>query len=332
MFVGEIRAALEGSGAKRHAAGQIFRWLHARRAHDFASMSDLPAVLREELAARFGISTAAITGRQVSGDGTVKFMVAFPDGVQVETVVLREKGRKTQCVSTQAGCALGCRFCATGALGFTRDLTAGEIAAQVEDVQAAAGRAGGLVFMGMGEPFLNYDNVLRAVRILNDAGGLGVGARHVTISTAGIPAGIRRLAREGLQVRLSVSLNATTDETRSRLMPVNRRHPLLKVLDAVDYYARASGRRVTLEYVLVPGENDTGEDLERLAGIARALKAYVNLIELNPGPWGAAGGERKAVLRWKRRLLARGVQAAARFKRGLDIQAGCGQLASRRGG
>jgi 23S rRNA (adenine2503-C2)-methyltransferase len=330
MTLPEIRTALEKLGARPHAAGQVFRWLHLHCAHDFESMTDLGASLRRELASKFRISTVKIAHRLRSRDGTLKFLLELEDGLQIETVFLTEQRRKTQCVSTQVGCPLGCVFCATASLGFERNLTAGEIVAQVEDCQAAAGRAANLVFMGMGEPFLNYDNVLRAIRILNDRKGQNFGARRITVSTAGIPEGMRRLAEERLQLRLALSLNATTDSQRSRLMPANRKHPLAEVLDALKFYTEETGRRATIEYVLIPGENDSDADLRRLTEIARSLKVNVNLIELNPVARETVGtGARDTAVKWKRALLAGGVEAVIRFKRGTDIHAGCGQLALR---
>jgi 23S rRNA (adenine2503-C2)-methyltransferase len=330
LFAHEIRAAVQKHAPRPYTADQVFRWLHAGGARNFDSMTNIPAALRANLAAEFRIPSPGFVSEQHSADGTVKFLLELDDGLRIETVLLTERRRKTQCVSTQVGCTLGCVFCATASLGFKRSLTAGEIIAQVEDVQQRQGRAGNLVFMGMGEPFLNYDNALRAIRILNDRKGLNIGARRMTVSTAGIPEGIRRFAGEDLQVRLALSLNATTDEQRSRLMPVNRRHGLAEVLEALDYYRRETGRRPTLEYVLVPGENDSDDDLGRLGEIARGLKANVNLIELNPGALDAAGAPtRRTARKWKGELVALGVEAAIRFRRGIDIHAGCGQLALR---
>lgn len=326
----ELRDALAAMGARPFAADQLFEWLHGRNTLDFASMTNLPSSLRRKLEEKFRVSRVAVAREQRSADGTLKFLLELHDGLRVETVFLTEDRRRTQCVSTQVGCPLGCVFCATAALGFKRDLTAGEIVAQVEDSQNAAGRAANLVFMGMGEPFLNYDNVLRAIRILNDRRGLNIGARRITVSTAGIPDGIRRLAGEKMQVRLALSLNATTDDQRSRLMPVNCRHPLSEVLDALAFYIETSGRRATLEYVLIPGENDADADLQRLTEISLGLNVNVNLIELNPGAASAFGNVEKGLApKWKDALLAAGVQTAIRFRRGLDIHAGCGQLALR---
>lgn len=327
MYLPEIRKALENLGARPFAAGQVFQWLHRRGAHDFESMTDLPAALREKTASSFKITKVEIVNSQQSKDGTLKYLLELEDNSRIETVFLTEGRRKTQCISTQVGCPLGCSFCATASLGFARNLTAGEIIAQVEDCQALSGRAANIVFMGMGEPFLNYDSVIRAIRILNDHKGPNFGARRMTVSTAGIPEGIRRFAREGLQVRLALSLNATTGQQRSRLMPVNRKHPLADVLDALKYYIEKTRRRATLEYVLIPGENDSPADLGRLVEIAQGLNVNVNLIELNPGPFECAAGAKNTAVNWKKKLLASGVETAIRFRRGLDIDAGCGQLA-----
>ena len=331
----ELAGALAPLGAQPRAAKQIFRWLHGRLVRDFAAMTDLPAALRSELAGKFRIQPPQAVKRERSSDGTEKLLLRYADCAQVETVFLTDGPRVTQCVSTQVGCALGCLFCATGALGFARSLEASEIVSEVEDFGPGNSprplSSRNVVFMGMGEPLLNYDAVLRAVRVLNHPDGLKVGARRITVSTAGIPEGIRRLAAEPLQVRLAVSLNATTDELRSRLMPVNKKHPLGELLSALRHYRTSSGRRPTLEYVLLGGVNDSAGDLARLTSIARETAAHVNLIEFNPLP-GSPPAAFKApakglAVRWKRSLADGGVECAIRFRRGLDIAAGCGQLA-----
>jgi 23S rRNA (adenine2503-C2)-methyltransferase len=298
-------------------------------------MTDLPEALRSTLSERFRIEPPQAVRRERSSDGTEKLLLRYADGARVETVFLIDGPRVTQCVSTQVGCPLGCLFCATGALGFVRSLEASEIVSEVEEFGPGDSprpvSSRNVVLMGMGEPLLNYDAVLRAVKVLNHPDGLKVGARRITISTAGIPEGIRRLAAEPLQVRLAVSLNATTDEQRSRLMPVNRKHPLGELLSALRHYRTSSGRRPTLEYVLLGGVNDSDEDLARLTSIARETSAHVNLIEFNPPPGrepSAFKPPAKALAtRWRKHLAAGGVQCAIRFRRGLDIAAGCGQLA-----
>jgi len=330
MTLPELQEALEPLGARPFAAAQIFGWLHKRCVHDFGRMTNLPAGLRDRLSEEYSIARVETARSTFSQDGTLKLLLALEDELQVETVFLTDQRRKTQCVSVQVGCPLGCVFCATAQLGFRRNLTAGEIIAQVEDSQARVARAGNLVFMGMGEPFLNYENLVRAIRILNDGAGVGIGARRMTVSTAGIPEGIRRFARENLQVRLALSLNATTDEQRSRLMPVNRKHALPEVLDALKYYTRESGRRATIEYVLIPGENDSDADLRRLAGIAGELDVNINLIELNPGaPGYEAPAAKSRATEFKEGLTNADIEAAIRFRRGRDIDAACGQLALR---
>jgi len=331
MTVAEIASALAGSGAPGYSAGQIFSWLHKQGARSFRKMTNLPASLRKQLEEQFSITTLSIVEEQRSKDGTLKFLVEFEDGLQVETVLLSEGRRKTQCVSTQVGCTLGCVFCATASLGFKRNLTAGEIIAQVEDITSYERRPGNLVFMGMGEPFLNYDNLMKAVRILNNPEGLNIGARKMTISTAGIPEGIRRFAEEDIQVRLALSLNAATDERRSRLMPVNKKHPLGEVLDSLRFYCEKTGRRITFEYVLVPGKNDSDADLRHLIDLARDLDVNINLIELNPGSRKMPDRtDRGLASKWKSALLNAGIEAVVRLPRGIDINAGCGQLALRR--
>lgn len=326
----ELRALVVSLGERPFRADQIHRWLYERGATDVASMTDLPKALRERLSAAVRVSALAEATERISRDGTRKRVYRLDDGQLVESVLMPyDDGRRTACISTQAGCAMGCVFCATGQMGFARHLRPGEIFDQA--ARFAAELAGGgdrlsnIVLMGMGEPFHNYDATLAAIgRLMGD---LGIGARHITVSTVGLVPQIRRFAAEGLQVRLAISLHAATDEERSALLPVNRRYPLSELIAACRDYAEASGRRVTFEWALIAGRNDDVATAERLAGLLRGLPAHVNLIPLNPTPGYDGGPTQAPAARQFVEVLERhGIDATVRVRRGIDIDAGCGQL------
>jgi 23S rRNA (adenine2503-C2)-methyltransferase len=287
--------------------------------------TDLPAALRGSLAAAFPLRRLALSARQRSSDGTEKYLWDLGDGEAIESVLIPEGKRRTLCISSQVGCALACVFCATGRMGFRRNLTAAEIAAQVREVVLLDPllTPTNVVFMGMGEPLLNWDAVDTALSILNHRDGLGIGARHITVSTVGILPGLAQLARRPEQFRLAVSLHAPTTELRHELMPIEKKYRLADVVAALGQFRR----RVTLEYVLIGGTNDTLEHADRLAQLARPLGALVNLLPLHPG--GAPGltpSTRAQMLAFERRLKRHGVEAVLRRSRGLDISAACGQL------
>ena len=331
------QAGLEGLlaswGLPRFRAKQLHGWLYARGVADFDAMGNLPAALRDRLAAEAAAGTLAIDTEQQSRDGTVKRLYRLPDGQLIESVLMRyASGRNTACISSQAGCAMGCAFCATGQMGFARHLTAGEIFEQAwitaRELQAEGDRLSNVVLMGMGEPFHNYDAAITAIRrIMAD---LGIGARHITVSTVGLVPAIRRFAAEGLQVGLAISLHATEDAHRSAMMPVNRRWNIDELLGACRDYQAATKRRVTFEWALISGENDGEAEAERLGRLLRGLRCHVNLIPLNP-TGGYAGGpsDEAAVARFVAVLDQHGVPATVRVRRGIDIDAGCGQLKSK---
>ncbi len=294
-----------------------------------AEMTDLPAPLRRRLDDLLPAALTEVVRRTADGGETVKWLWDLWDGRQVETVLMRYRGRVTACVSSQAGCAMACSFCATGQAGFQGNLTTGEIVEQVVAARRAAtpDRLSNVVFMGMGEPLANYDRVWPAVQRLH--GELGLSARHLTISTVGVVPGIERLAREGLPVTLAVSLHAGNDELRDRLVPLNRRYPLGRLTEACRHYVETSGRRLSFEWALIDGVNDRDSDAEELAAIARPLRAHVNLIPLNPTPGYAVRGSPPERVRSFRRLVVEaGVKATVRVTRGVDIDAACGQLAA----
>lgn len=328
MTVGELAAEIEALGQPPYRARQIAAWVWKKHAGSFAEMTDLPADLRRRLAGELCILAAAVSRRSDAADGTTKLLLELADGEQVETVAIPDGRRLTACLSTQAGCAMGCAFCATGLDGLRRDLTAGEIVEQVFHVQAAAGRrVTNVVFMGMGEPLANYEATVAAVRALIDPQRLGLSARHVTVSTVGLPQQIRRLAAEELPVTLAISLHAPNDALRRRLAPAAGRHAIGEVLDAAEAFYRSRKREVTLEYVLLAGLNDTQVCAEALAAIARRLRCNVNLIRYNPVPGLPFERPGKpASDDFARRLRRRGVNVHVRRSRGLEVAAACGQL------
>ncbi|MFT4623086.1 MAG: 23S rRNA (adenine2503-C2)-methyltransferase [Myxococcota bacterium] len=328
-----LAAQLQEWGQPAYRAEQIRRWLYERGVTDPAEMTDLPKALRERLDTDATVGTLAVVSEQVSGDGTRKRLYRLPGGQLVESVLMPYADRRrTACISSQAGCAMGCVFCATGQMGFARHLSPGEIFEQAAcfaaELSAVGERLSNVVLMGMGEPFHNYDAVLITIRrLMTD---LGIGARHITVSTVGLVPQIRRFTQEGLQVTLAISLHAATDEERSALLPVNRRWPIAELLDACRDYAEVTGRRVTFEWALIAGKNDGEEEAHRLGRLLRGLRCHVNLIPLNPtGGYGGAPSGRDASERFVQVLAGHGVPGTVRVRRGIDIDAGCGQLKSK---
>lgn len=319
-----------GWGEPKFRAKQIWDWLYDKRVSDFAAMRNLPGSLRERLESETRLGLLEVSTEQRSKDGTVKRLYRLPDGQLIESVLMPyDDDRRTACISTQAGCAMGCVFCATGQMGFARNLTSTEIFEQAvhfaRDLQAEGERLSNVVFMGMGEPFHNYDETLLTVRRLMD--DLGIGARHITVSTVGLVPQIRRFADEGLQVRLAISLHAATDDERGALLPVNKRWPLDELMDACRYYIQQTGRRVTFEWALIHGETDTSEQAHALGRLLEGMLCHVNAIPLNPTD-GYAGGPSgiEAADHFMAILHGYGVSATVRVRRGIDINAGCGQL------
>jgi 23S rRNA (adenine2503-C2)-methyltransferase len=312
-------------GQPPYRASQVVRRLWANPAPTFEAMTELPVGLRRQLEETFDIPRLEVLARQRSTDGTEKFLFRLRDGQAIETVAIPEGGRLTLCISSQAGCALKCAFCATGAMGFQRNLDVHEIAGQVREMrlQDPPLRVTNVVFMGMGEPLLNWGAVDPALTVLNDPAGLGIGARHITVSTVGVLPGIEALAARAEQFRLAISIHAPSDSLRRELMPINTKYPLASVVAA----AKAFDRRVTFEYVMLGGVNDGVEHALQLADLARECRAFVNLIPLHPG--GAVGFTPSSPERMRafaREVRAQGVEVATRKSRGLDIAAACGQL------
>ncbi len=298
----------------------------------FRGMSSLPLALRDRLAASYADLDATASVVEVADVGTRKLLLRLSDGELVESVLIPSRGRATVCVSSEVGCGFRCAFCSSGTLGFTRNLEPGEIVAQFLRAALVLGRRpDNVVFMGIGEPFANYANVLAAVRVLNDPAAVGLGARRITISTCGVVPGIRKLASEGLQIELSVSLHAPTDAQRSELMPVNRRYPLAELLEACGEYISATDRIITFEYTLVRDFNDSPRDAEALVRLLRPLKCRVNLIPLNPTPHFPGRTPPPEVLYgFRDYLLERHLNATLRVSKGGGVDAACGQLRLRR--
>lgn len=319
-------------GHKPFRARQIRSWLYDKGATSLDEMTDLPKDLRARLAEQTTLGVLQVATEQQSKDGTLKRLYRLHDGQLIESVLMPyHTVRRTACISSQAGCAMGCVFCATGQMGFVRHLTADEIFEQAQrfsvELKQRGERLSNVVLMGMGEPFHNYDAVLEAIRrLMSD---LGIGARHITVSTVGLVPAIRRFAEEGLQVTLAISLHEVTDEARDALMPINRRWPLAELLDACRYYVQQTGRRVSFEWALIAGKNDDGATAHRLGRLLQGMPCHVNLIPLNPtGGYEGAPTDAAAAQAFVDVLAKHGVEATVRVRRGIDIDAGCGQLKS----
>jgi 23S rRNA (adenine2503-C2)-methyltransferase len=330
LDVPDIESALEARGCERFHARQLYRWIYKRGVVDFETMTDLSKDLRARLAADFEVLTPKVVSDLRSVDGTRKFVLELADARRIEAVFIPDTPAMTFCISTQVGCAMGCGFCLTGKMGLVRNLTAGEIAGQVRVLAVATGMLDhpfNIVLMGMGEPLHNYDETMKALRMLHDEHGLAVSPRRVTLSTVGIVPALQRLAHEPLMPNLAVSLHATTDEQRSELVPPNRKYPLADILEACRRFPLKKRSRITFEYVLLAGVNDSPEDARRLARLLSGIKAKVNLIPLNPAPgipYERPSDER--VDRFAQILADRYLTVSVRKSRGQDIRAACGQL------
>jgi 23S rRNA (adenine2503-C2)-methyltransferase len=325
-----LEAALEANGHPRFRGRQIFTWIYRKGVTDFEAMTNLPRPLRAQLAWDFSVATPTVVSRERSGDGTEKFLLRLSDDRHIESVFIPDTPAMTLCLSTQAGCAMACAFCLTGRMGLLRHLTAGEIAGQVRVLARAVhmiDKAFNVVLMGMGEPLHNYDETMRALRILADEHGFALPMRRVTLSTVGLLPALERLAREPEMPNLAISLHAPTDAQRGELVPLNRKYGVAEIIAACKRFPLKRRHRITFEYVLLAGVNDAPEDARRLATLLAGVKSKVNLIPLN-----AAAGipfERptdEAVDRFARVLAERGLVVSVRKSRGRDIRAACGQL------
>ncbi len=317
----------------KYRGRQLYKWLYNTRMQDFSLMSDFSKSLREQLETKFEIKYPEIIESQKSTDGTEKFLFQFDDSTNVETVLIPDADRQAVCVSSQAGCALGCHFCATGTLGLMRNLTAGEILGQLIPLRDLYGNDcfTNIVFMGMGEPLKNYDNVVEAIKIITDSAGLMVSAKKITVSTSGISPKIRKLADSGLKVKLALSLHAATQEKRHKIMPVADSFGLDKLMDAVKYYTQVTGFRVTIEYILFAGFNDKPEDIKALVKLLHGVPCKINILAYNPVPGLDFERPTDEKVDWfARQLYPKMPAVTVRKSRGKDIDAACGQLAGRR--
>lgn len=344
MTMPELEEFVADEGLPRFRARQIHHWLYAGRARSFTSMTNLGLDLRDHLAAVARIGSLTLVDRQQSPDGAVKYLFRTADNLNIESVLIpsearddqNEPRRRTACLSTQVGCPLDCKFCATASMKLKRNLTAGEIVEQFIQIENDSGeRLTNVVYMGMGEPMLNYDEVFRSVDLLTDPASDLVTPRHVTVSTSGLPAEIRRMADEGRRVKLALSLHALTNGLRSDLMPINRRYDLTEVLEAIEYYYRKTRLPVTYEYILFEGLNDSEADVRRLARTCRRVPSKVNVIPFHPidftNPTGISAQLKPTSLErfdsFIRSLQDHGAQVMVRSSSGKDIDAACGQLA-----
>jgi 23S rRNA (adenine2503-C2)-methyltransferase len=332
----ELQEMLRGLGEPSYRVGQIADWLYKRRVESFEKMTDLPHALRAQLAKLFTFDRLEIVRVLGSRGTTRKFLFRLADGNLIESVLIpaspalygEKSDRRTICISTQVGCAYGCKFCASGLEGFSRNLGPNEIIDQIIAIEGASGETiDNIVFMGMGEPLANFDNVMRAIRIINARWGLGIGARHITVSTSGLAPQIRKLTDEPVQIRLAVSLHGATDEVRNQIMPINRKYNIETLLSACDYYAGRKKQRLTFEYILIAGVNDADDQAYLLARHAKKLSAKVNLIPYNTVeglPWSRPSRNRQE--KFLSILRAHKIAATLRREKGHDIDAACGQL------
>jgi 23S rRNA (adenine2503-C2)-methyltransferase len=343
----ELQDLIQSWGEPPYRAKQIWSRLYQKRAASFDEMAELSKVLREKLAQETVIGRLAPRAEQLSTDGqTRKLLFALPDGAQIEAVLMSYERRRTTCISTQAGCAMNCSFCATGQGGFQRNLTSGEIVEQVlycarelalsnpqhlHRTQVQVSPISNIVFMGMGEPFANYEQFMTAARRLNDPQGFNFGARRMTVSTVGLVPGIKKLVSEDIQINLAVSLHAATDALRDQLAPINKRYPLGELMPAVREYIERTHRRVSFEWALIEGVNDTPEQARALTRLVKGTLCHINLIPLNPtSGYPGAASTRERIAAFRAVLEAAGIANTLRLRRGIDIQAGCGQLKSQK--
>ena len=332
--VADLRTYLQTLGEPAYRGAQIYHALYVERRSDIAAMTNLPVALRERLGREASIALPRIVRRYQSSDGTLRYVLALDASAKpatIETVFMPEENRQTICISTQAGCAVDCHFCLTATLGLIRNLTGGEIVGQVlialEENRAALKPQTNVVLMGQGEPLLNYEPVISALRILLDPNGMAITPKHTTLSTSGIIPGIERLAEEKVRPKLAISLNASSNEQRDNIMPINRKYPMEKLLEACARYPLRPWEHLTFEYVLLGGFNDAPEDARRVAKLLGNLRAKVNLIPWNPGELPYEKPDAARIEEFRRILADKDIRVFVRYSRGQDVMAACGQLA-----
>ncbi|WKZ21270.1 MAG: 23S rRNA (adenine(2503)-C(2))-methyltransferase RlmN [Candidatus Brocadiaceae baterium WH-1] len=330
MSLAEVEALCASLDEPSYRAKQILSWMYSKGATTFDQMSDLPEYLRKKLSENCRIFRTRINVHTQTGDGTRKFLIILPNGNEIECVLLREGKRITACVSTQVGCAMACRFCASGKSGLERNLTTGEIVEQALHIKEhihPEERLTHIVFMGIGEPLANYDNVIKAIRIMNANWGLGIGARHITISTVGIISGISRLAQEGIQINLAISLHAPDDIIRSKIIPSNKKASISNILKAAREYFSLTRRDISFEYILIDKINASLHDAESLARLLKGLRCNINLLPLNPiEGCSFRPPSRETIEIFRKTLEKHGLVVTVRKKKGGSIHAACGQL------
>ena len=324
----ELKDELIALGEKKYRAEQIFKWLYVDKVKEFDEMTNLPLELREKLKKEYTMCNYNILRKQESSDGTKKYLFDVLDGNAIETVLMQYHHGKTICVSSQIGCKMGCKFCASTGIQFVRSLSAGEIVEQILAVEQDIGdKISNVVFMGIGEPFDNYDNVMHAIKIINNQKGLNIGARHISISTSGLVPMIYKFADEELQCTLSISLHATNDEKRSSMMPVNNRYNIEELMKACRYYIEKTNKRISFEYALAKDNNDNSEDAKELVKLLKGMLCHVNLIPINKienGKYTKSTNEN--IIKFRDYLNEKGIVATIRRELGSDIDAACGQL------
>lgn len=328
-----------GLGQKQFRANQLYSWIYQKRVKEFDEMSDVSLSFRQTLKQEFTLNLPKIIKKQVSYDGTIKLLLELEDKSVIEVVLMRYDYGNVVCVSSQVGCNMGCKFCASGLIKKQRDLSAGEMVSQVMMIQSLldeeeeSKRVSHVVIMGSGEPFDNYNNVMNFIRIINEQKGLAIGARHITVSTCGLPNKIVEFSKEGLQVNLAISLHASNDETRNKIMPINKAYPLTKLFKAINEYEKNANRRVTIEYILLKDLNDSIDNARELVKLLKGTFAYVNLIpynEVKENPFKRSNKER--VRAFYEELKRNGVNVTIRKEFGEDIDAACGQLRAKKEG
>ena len=332
LSVDELKIEMESIGEKAFRAKQVYEWLHTKLADSFEEMTNLSKGLREKLDGAYRIPSVKMLERQVSSlDGTNKFLFQLEDGNVVESVLMRYKHGNSVCISSQVGCRMGCKFCASTIGGLERNLLPAEMLGQIYQIQKISGeRVSNIVIMGTGEPLDNYDNFVRFIRLVSDENGLNISQRNITVSTCGIVPNIKRLAEEGFQITLALSLHGSTQEKRKTLMPIANKYELSEVLDACDYYFEKTGRRISFEYSLVQGVNDRDEDARELIGILKPRNCHLNLIPVNPiKERDFQKPSRKSAEEFKNRIEKSGVNVTIRREMGSDIDGACGQLRRR---
>jgi 23S rRNA (adenine2503-C2)-methyltransferase len=333
----QLTEKLLSLGEKKFRATQLFSWIYEKNVLDFQEMSDISKSSIALLQEHFTFDLPRLHSRQDSSDGTIKLLLELSDGALIETVLMRYEYGNSVCVTSQVGCNMGCKFCASGLLKKKRDLTSGEMLGQVYTVNTmlkeedAKGRVSHVVIMGIGEPFDNYDNIMSFIRIINHPKAFAIGARHITVSTCGIVPRIKQFAHEGIQVKLAISLHGPTDEIRSKIMPINNRYPVGEVIEAAKYYESVTNKRVTFEYILIDGDNDSLSEAKALVALVKDMLAFVNLIPYNPvDEHGFKRSKQSSQRAFFDYLMQNGVNTTLRKEFGSDIDAACGQLRAKK--